>query len=392
MRVFKSTSFYPDYLSNFANSEVFDEELTYDEASSRFFAHMACWSNFWGTYLAKLEAVEAVFEATWNADWLQALWARENLSSASLTKVGGSLEEILLLQLKAFKPTVFFAHSVPGQRPMFLRRVREEVPSIKLIIGWDGAFQNSLEWFSEDNALMTCVDQISEWYRARGKPCQVLFFGFEPRIADTVRDIEAESKIGFIGSVFPDGLMHYSRARLLRRMATVLPCDFRLNLHKSNIETRRSLVKFIDRFRIRRYDRLCDELMKFRCGGVFGLDYYRAMRESLVALNCHGDLVKLNVGNMRLFEAAGVGACQLTDWRPNLEKLFEIDREIVTYKNHSECARKATELLNDVNAAREIGLAAQKRILRDYTFEKMVGSAYNWWMKLIKGFTDSGRP
>src|SRR3989338_4809198 len=74
-----------------------------------------------------------------------------------------------------------------------------------------------------------------------------------------------------------------------------------------------------------------------------------------------------NVGNMRMFEATGVGCCLLTDTGKNLTNLFEKDREVVTYTSIEECIEKVCFLIEHDIVRREIAIAGQKRTLRDHT-------------------------
>jgi spore maturation protein CgeB len=101
---------------------------------------------------------------------------------------------------------------------------------------------------------------------------------------------------------------------------------------------------------------------------VFGLEMYQVLRDSVATLNIHADSSPQFASNMRLYEATGVGACLLTDWKENMEELFFPDQEVVVYKNAEECREKATWLLNHPKEAAEIGLAGQNRTLREYTF------------------------
>ncbi len=49
---------------------------------------------------------------------------------------------------------------------------------------------------------------------------------------------------------------------------------------------------------------------------------YQVLRRSRITLNSHIDLAGREAGNMRLFEATGVGAFLLTDFKDNLHTLF----------------------------------------------------------------------
>jgi spore maturation protein CgeB len=86
-----------------------------------------------------------------------------------------------------------------------------------------------------------------------------------------------------------------------------------------------------------------------------------------LTINIHGDQVQ-NIGNMRLTEAGGVGTCQLIDWKPNAETYFKPDEEAVFFRTVDELKSKVRYLLEHPEETRKIGEAAQKRVLREYTF------------------------
>ncbi|MFO0210108.1 MAG: glycosyltransferase, partial [Pseudanabaena sp.] len=73
--------------------------------------------------------------------------------------------------------------------------------------------------------------------------------------------------------------------------------------------------------------------------------------------------------NMRLFETTGVGSCLITDWKQNINDLFEPDREVVTYRSSSECIEKVKWLLSNPLEAEKIAKAGQHRTLKDHTFD-----------------------
>ena len=76
-----------------------------------------------------------------------------------------------------------------------------------------------------------------------------------------------------------------------------------------------------------------------RCfqGEVWGADMYQVLRRSRVTLNSHIDFAGQEAGNMRLFEATGVGAFLLTDFKDNLHALFEPDREVAVWRSIDDC-------------------------------------------------------
>jgi spore maturation protein CgeB len=94
------------------------------------------------------------------------------------------------------------------------------------------------------------------------------------------------------------------------------------------------------------------------------------LAKSKVCFNCHIDVAGNSAGNMRLFEATGVGSCLLTDWKSNLSDFFEPDREVATYRNAEECSEKVRFLLEHPQERECIAAAGQRRTLRDHTFSQ----------------------
>ncbi len=68
----------------------------------------------------------------------------------------------------------------------------------------------------------------------------------------------------------------------------------------------------------------------------------------------------------RVFEAAGAGACLITDAWEGIEMFLEPDAEVLVARDGTEVAAALEELSPD--AARRIGEAARARILRDHTY------------------------
>ena len=69
----------------------------------------------------------------------------------------------------------------------------------------------------------------------------------------------------------------------------------------------------------------------------------------------------------RVFEAAGAGACIITDHWVGIEQFLEPGREVLVAKNGSD-VEKILEALTD-GEARNIGQAAKKRVLSEHTYD-----------------------
>jgi spore maturation protein CgeB len=68
----------------------------------------------------------------------------------------------------------------------------------------------------------------------------------------------------------------------------------------------------------------------------------------------------------RVFEAAGAGACLITDAWEGLDRFLEPDREVLVARSGAEVALHLRELTPE--RAREIGASARKRVLEKHTY------------------------
>ena len=71
----------------------------------------------------------------------------------------------------------------------------------------------------------------------------------------------------------------------------------------------------------------------------------------------------------RDFEVPMSGGLYLTQYHPDLERVFDVGREIATYRNEGDCAATIRELLAEPDAADAIRRAGHARALRDHTYE-----------------------
>jgi spore maturation protein CgeB len=72
--------------------------------------------------------------------------------------------------------------------------------------------------------------------------------------------------------------------------------------------------------------------------------------------------------NMRLYEATGVGTILITDFKSNLNDLFEVGKEVETYKTKEELLEKIEYYLTHETERKIIAEAGQRRTLKDHTY------------------------
>lgn len=94
-------------------------------------------------------------------------------------------------------------------------------------------------------------------------------------------------------------------------------------------------------------------------------DYYNALSASKIILNLHRD-EENDFGNIRCFEAAGVGSCLVTDRASKMSNLFDVGEEIEGFNSPQDCIDKIKKLLADPERLNEISRKAQLRVKKEH--------------------------
>lgn len=96
----------------------------------------------------------------------------------------------------------------------------------------------------------------------------------------------------------------------------------------------------------------------------------RYFASSRLVLNFHTWFGRSEHGvNPRLFEAAGCGAPQVVDFKPEIPSLFEPGREVAIYRTLDELPGLVQQWLADPARLQAMGAAARERAARDHTYE-----------------------
>jgi spore maturation protein CgeB len=100
---------------------------------------------------------------------------------------------------------------------------------------------------------------------------------------------------------------------------------------------------------------------------VLNEDKARAFLGAKVVLNNlhYGEVLGVNV---RTFEAAGIGAFQLVDWRPGMAQLFEDGKELVTFRDVADLKRLLDLYLPQADERQAIAAAGKRRAHAEHTY------------------------
>jgi spore maturation protein CgeB len=325
-------------------------------------------SDFWTKALTDLGYETCDLIA--NAEPLQRMWAAER---------GQAFDEedwlfaITEAQVRDFCPEVLIVADYSTMTAAFLRRLRDVCPSLRLVLGWCGAPYNDGSVFGEWDVVLSCVPELVSHFREAGRQSRHVNHAFEPRVLEKLgeREDATVADFIFIGSVVKSERFHLGREKLLSRLVEETDLLIRSEVGPPPLSrVRRAARRLLGRPAMSPAQPSVDARIARRARPpLFGLDMFRQLRASRVALNTHIDISTHSASNMRLFEATGVGTCLLTDWKENLGDLFEPDAEVVAYRDAEECVEKVKYLLGHDARRRDIAAAGQRRTLRDHTFE-----------------------
>jgi spore maturation protein CgeB len=384
MRLLKLGVYYPTYLEQFY---VRRPGLAAEPYAAQHAALMDdCFgsSDFWTKALSGLGYETC--DLTANAEPMQKAWAAERGLAFEETSW---LFEITAAQVKDFRPDVVIVADYSTVTARFLRRLRDECPSLRLILGWCGAPYRDGSVFSECDVVLSCVPELVAHFREEGRRSRHVNHAFEPRVLEKLGAPAAPAAdFVFLGSIIKSDHFHLEREKILRRLVEETNLQIWSEVGpppspagRRGVTAAVSAVPLVGAAarRAARFlrggaaenapDSFVDERIARRARPpLFGLEMFRQLRDSRVALNTHIDISPVNASNMRLFEATGVGACLLTDWKANLPELFEPDAEVVAYRDAAECVEKVKYLLGREAERRRIAAAGQRRTLREHTF------------------------
>lgn len=259
---------------------------------------------------------------------------------------GAFLFDVFLDQVKAEKPDVLYIQAMHLFDDAKLQELKLHAGKI---VGEHAAtdLRSSIDYRLYDLVVSSFPPTI-EWLRARGVRAELNKLAFDNRLPGLIPEARRDIPLSFIGSIFK---VHRTRLDFLQAVGAEIR---ELKVYGNvtiDVPQGSPLVKMIR-------------------PAVWGRDMYQVLRRSLVTLNHHGDVAPY-ANNMRLYEATGMGALLITDYKDNLHEMFELEKEVVTYRSAEEGVDKVRFYLDERNsAARETIMAAgRKRTLSDHTYE-----------------------
>jgi acetyltransferase-like isoleucine patch superfamily enzyme/ubiquinone/menaquinone biosynthesis C-methylase UbiE len=348
MKFLQIASFYDNYLLTFYKQNANLAISPFDKQMASLFVDSFGGSHMIAPYLIKL-GYDSQFIVL-NCQPAQFQWAKENNYSFNHNYWAF---EILKKQIETFRPDVIYNLDPINCDSNFFRSLNYN-PS--LILGWRAAcIPPNIDWSLFDSILTNssiCRDQA---LKLGAKSAEFYSPGFPDFIADTVKDAQKEWDVVFSGS------LSHEHTRRINYLNSVAKTSFTVGKEFS--------MAF---FAAANPQTLPPDIAKYNFGPRWGLEMYKALRKGKIVLNVHIDLSheENTAGNMRLFEATGVGSFLLTDHFDNIKSIFEPGKEIETFKDQNELIDKIHFYIDHPEEREAIAKKGQERCLRDYSMTK----------------------
>jgi hypothetical protein len=268
-------------------------------------------------------------------------------------------EDVLLAQIEEFRPDLVLNQDVFHVDTRLMRRIRSI--GRPFLVGQVGIKPPRGEDWTVYDLLISQLPTTVKYFRGLGVRAEMNHLAFEPAILDALPAAPAtDIDVSFVGSISLD---HRQRIALLEAVAERY--DLKLWGNRPQALPASSPLH--------------------RCfqGEVWGAEMYQVLQRSRITLNSHIDLAGREAGNMRLFEATGVGVFLLTDFKDNLQTLFAPDREVAVWRSIDDCLQRIDHYLGDDEGRAEIARAGQARTMAQHTYHHRAAE--------ILGFVDAAR-
>ncbi|MDI6717339.1 MAG: glycosyltransferase, partial [Actinomycetota bacterium] len=351
--------YYENFLNAFYKKHPQVLAYDYDNALKALMAECFGTADFYSSNLISLghEAVDVIA----NDRVLQQKWAKQNRVKVSnpsfisrfiqripyirrFSRPAAWILAILESQVKTIKPDILYFHNISLCEPDFVEKVKKHV---KLVVGQIACPLPAERCLHSCDLILTSFPHYVERFRKMGIASEYFRLAFEASLIRRLQNLPQKYETVFIGGI---SKAHGEGTRTLEYLAAKVKVDFwgyGVEALPPNSYIRRNFH-----------------------GEAWGLDMYNILHNSKIVVNRHIDVAENYANNMRLYEATGAGAFLITDYRDNLNELFEIGKEVEVYRSAEELVEKVKYYLAHDDERKKIAEAGQARTLRDHTWEK----------------------
>lgn len=263
----------------------------------------------------------------------------------------------LLASLREYAPDVIIAYKAQFLRKQTIREIRKILPRVKIV---NHTFDNvfiyplQLEAAAEYDIFYIADTYVVDKIRRTG--CKNATFMPEPcciqqqRPLTDITDAERakyECDISLVGSLYP------YRALMLESLRGM---DFRLWGNYWGFPCREDLEETF-------------AWQKHQGSAVAGREKLLIFNLSKINLTTLQPVECITAGNERIHQTAACNAFQLVEYNPDLEYIYKIGEELITFKSRDEMREKCEYYLAHPQERKAIAQKAYERAIGEHTVE-----------------------
>lgn len=248
----------------------------------------------------------------------------------------------LLAQVMATRPDVVLIESMDLLEPALVAAVASNT---RLVVGQVATQLPAGRSFNAYGFVVSSIPGQVADFRGAGIAAEWLPLAFEPRLRAMIPEVPRDIAISFVGS-FSD--RYADRTQIVEAVAASSP-----------LATWTADAALLDP---------SSPILPTIRGVAWGRGMFEVLARSRMTINTHGKIAGPSANNLRLYEATGMGALLVTDERANLGDLFDVGREVVTFRDAADCAAVVRYYADHPAEAESIAEAGQRRTLREHTW------------------------
>jgi hypothetical protein len=223
----------------------------------------------------------------------------------------------------------------------------------------------SLNWFPESGAEAS--------YRALGRPVLCRPYALHPQALPLAGCVDAQYPLGFVGAPTGNRVIRLAALSLMGCRVAVRGEGWRPSQNATPPPHRTSWDQR-DRGRLREriLVRLLKPLLSAAGGGSFESELGPFLSRCRVVLGLNEGRDRRGVYQSYLkfrdLEFPGYGCCYMTQRNDDVERAFDVGREVLTFQRVHEAAETIRRTTKEPARARSIGEAGRRRVLAEHTW------------------------
>ncbi len=278
-----------------------------------------------------------------NYECTEVIYNFKNLQNKWLNQYGNKKlrDEVIFQQIKFYNPDVLFIGDFNLLDKKFVSKVKR-ISKTKLILCFHCApisekIYNQLKYA---DAIVTCTKGYKNKI-SKNLMKDTLLMQHAFRVKEKLNFIrKREIDVSFLGSLFLNNKLHLGRVEIIYKLIknfknSYVAINFaRYFLVDFILLILSSIIKFTFFKNIKIFYKII-YIFLFSKKPLFGKDMLNILKNSKILINKHIEDTEY-AGNMRLFEATGSGSMLITDYKTDLENLFDVNKEIIVFKNNKQ--------------------------------------------------------